>query len=226
MALSDKKILEEKKRGNIVIEPFKRAHLSTSSYDVTLGEWFFREQPPNYYLNHYNIFNKKHTDYVWGTKALRAQKAKGVFKRFAAFEWSGIKPDYRVILIEPGETILAHTNEFIGGRRVITTMMKARSSLGRVFVSVCKCAGWGDVGFTSRWTMEITNSSRHYAIPLVVNMRIAQIVFFYTGEILKNDYTKTGKYQSEVDLQKIKKSWRPETMLPRLHQDFEIKKKS
>ena len=74
--------------------------------------------------------------------------------------------------------------------------------------------------------MEITNSSRHYAIPLVVNMRIAQIVFFYTGEILKNDYTKTGKYQSEVDLQKIKKSWRPETMLPRLHQDFEIKKKS
>src|SRR3989344_4017686 len=115
MALSDKKILEEKKRGNIVIEPFQRENLSTSSYDVTLGEYFFREQPPNYYLNHYNIFNKKHTDYVWGTKALKAEEAKKVFKNFASFDWEGIRPTDQVILLEPGETILAHTNEFIGG---------------------------------------------------------------------------------------------------------------
>ena len=47
--------------------------------------------------------------------------------------------------LHPGETILAHTQEFIGGRECVTTMMKARSSLGRVFVAVCKCAGWGDV---------------------------------------------------------------------------------
>ncbi len=224
MALSDKRILEEKKRGNIVISPFNRANLGTSSYDLTLGEWFYREQPPNYYLNHYNIFNKKHTDYVWGVKALRAPRAKDVFDKFAAFEWEGIKPADRIILIEPGETILAHTNEFIGGRNTVTTMMKARSSLGRVFVSVCKCAGWGDVGYTNRWTMEITNSSRHYAIPLVVGMRIAQMVFFHTGEILGQDYTATGKYHTESDFEKMKKSWRPEMMLPRLHLDRERRK--
>ncbi|MCX8513508.1 MAG: hypothetical protein ORN26_00305 [Candidatus Pacebacteria bacterium] len=43
--------------------------------------------------------------------------------------------------MRPGETILAHTNEFIGGRNHITTMMKARSSMGRSFIEVCKCAG-------------------------------------------------------------------------------------
>lgn len=63
-------------------------------------------------------------------------------------------------------------------------MMKARSSIGRNFIEVCKCAGWGDVGYINRWTMEITNNSSHYAIPLVVGRRIGQIIFFETGPIL------------------------------------------
>jgi hypothetical protein len=49
--------------------------------------------------------------------------------------------DDRVIFISPQETILAHTQEFIGGRKTVTTMMKARSSLGRNFIEICKCAG-------------------------------------------------------------------------------------
>lgn len=225
MALSDRKILEEIKKGDIVINPFKKENLATSSYDVTLGEWFFREQKPNYVLNHYNIYNKRHTDHVWGTKPIKAQKAKDVFKNFSAFEWEGIDPEDKVILLEPGETILGHTNEFIGGKNRITTMMKARSSLGRNFIEVCKCAGWGDVGYVNRWTMEITNNSRHYAIPLVVGRRIAQIVFFETGPILEKDYAVSGKYQTGTDLKKLQKGWEPESMLPRLYLDRDIKKK-
>ena len=61
-------------------------------------------------------------------------------------EWSkrtgivleNIAPDEKIIWIQPGETILAHTQEFIGGRGSVTTMMKARSSLGRNFIEVCK----------------------------------------------------------------------------------------
>ena len=222
MALSDKRILEEKKNGDIVIEPFKEKNLATSSYDVTLGEYYFREQKPNYILSHYNIFKKKHTDHVWGIKAEKAEKASKVFKDFSGFEWVGISPEDRVILLEPGETILAHTDEFIGGKNHITTMMKARSSVGRNFIEVCKCAGWGDVGYINRWTMEITNNSRHYAIPLVTGRRIAQIIFFETGPILKNDYTATGKYQTHQDIKKMKKEWKPESMLPKLYLDRDI----
>ena len=224
MALSDKKILEEIEKGDIIIEPYNKENLATSSYDVTLGEYYFREQKPNYFLNHYNIYNKKHTDYVWGTKAFKAEKASKVFKGFSSFEWVGINPEDEIILLEPGETILAHTKEFIGGRNHITTMMKARSSLGRNFIEVCKCAGWGDVGYINRWTLEITNNSRHYAIPLVAGRRIGQIVFFETGEILKHDYSKNGKYQIHQDIVKMKKEWRPEQMLPRLYLDRDIKK--
>ena len=100
--------------------------------------------------------------------------------------------DDQVILLEPGETILAHTNEFIGGKGEVTTMMKARSSVGRNFIEVCKCAGWGDVGYVNRWAMEITNNSRHYTIPLVVGRRVAQIVFFETGPIQKQDLHRKG----------------------------------
>ena len=39
MILSDRKILEEIEKGNIVIEPFNRGDLGTNSYDVHLGKW-------------------------------------------------------------------------------------------------------------------------------------------------------------------------------------------
>ena len=172
----------------------------------------------------YNIYDKKHVERVWGTEPKRAKAAKEVLKDYR-FDFSGITPDEKIILLAPGETILAHTNEFIGGRDHITTMMKARSSLGRSFIEVCKCAGWGDVGYINRWTMEITNNSSHYYIPLVVGRRIAQIIFFETGPILADNYDKKGKYQTSATVKELKKTWDPSQMLPRLYLDRDIKKK-
>jgi len=224
MALSDKKILEAMKVGDVVITPFNKKNLATSSYDVTLGEMYFREQPhPKYHHHIYNIYNKSHTDHVWGTKAQKAEKASKALKKYN-FNWKGINPNDKIIFLDPGETILAHTNEFVGGKHHITTMMKARSSMGRVFIEVCKCAGWGDVGYTNRWTMEITNNSRYYTIPLVVGRRIAQIIFFETGPILHDNYVVKGKYQTTDDIKKIKKEWTPVSMLPKLYTDRDIKK--
>ncbi|HEX8946760.1 MAG TPA: hypothetical protein VF829_00905 [Candidatus Paceibacterota bacterium] len=223
MALSDRQILGNMKDGSIVIAPFNRRNLATSSYDVTLGEWYFREQPPKHNHSLYNIWSKAHTEHVWGAQnPERAESAKEAFKKYN-FEWEGISPKDKVIMLRPGETILAHTNEFIGGRDHITTMMKARSSMGRNFIEVCKCAGWGDVGYVNRWTMEITNNSKNYIIPLVVGRRIAQIIFFETGDILETDYTKTGKYAGSANLAELKKSWKPEMMLPKLWCDHDIK---
>ena len=224
MALSDKRILEAMKTGDVVIEPFIRSNLSTSSHDVTLGEFFFREKAPALLENVYNIYDRAHVERIWGTKAERALTAREIFKEYKK-SISNIRPDDRIIMIGPGETILAHTNEFIGGRNHVTTMMKARSSLGRSFIAVCKCAGWGDVGYVNRWTMEITNHSTHYHVPLVVGGRIAQIVFFETGEILSRDYAASGKYQTRASLAEVKKAWKPTDMLPRLYLDRERKRR-
>ncbi len=223
MALSDRLILKWMKKGDIIIDPFEKLNLATSSYDVTLGPYFYRAQNPAYNQRFYNIYNERHVKRIWGEKASYAERAGDRFKDMGE-DHEGINPNDLIIMLEPGEMILASTNEFIGGRGHITTSMQARSSMGRSFITVCKCAGWGDVGYVNRWTMEITNGSMDYTIPLVVGRRIAQIIFEETGPILGTDYAKLGKYQSSADLKTLKNSWDPSMMLPRLYKDRDIKR--
>jgi hypothetical protein len=82
---------------------------------------------------------------------------------------------------------------------------------------------WGDVGYINRWTMEITNNSRNYSIPLVVGRRIAQIVFFDTmGTLGGRSYDADGKYQSGGELSELVARWTPLSCLPKMYCDREI----
>jgi dCTP deaminase len=207
--------------GEIIIEPFNPNQLNTSSYDVTLGEYYYRPQLPqvdNMICNEniYDIWSKESVDKVWGdVKCAQTLEENG----YDANKFNIGSTD-KVIFIKPGETILAHTNEFIGGVNTVTTMMKARSSMGRSFITVCSCAGWGDVGYFTRWTMEIKNNSQYYTIPLVVNKPIAQIIFFETGEVeVGSSYNQTGHYQTESSLSELIKNWNPSSMLPKLYKN-------
>ena len=184
--LSDKEILDVMKEGNIVIEPFDIRQLGSNSYDVRLGEYIARGDGR---VEKFDCYNKQDTKDFW--KIRQADKS---------------------VWLKPYETILCHTKEIIGGKNNIATKMNARSSLGRCGVSVCKCAGFGDVGYVNVWTMEVSN---HLPIPIVlrVGMRIAQISFFKVGETLKQY---NGKYQNS-------KEWKPEDMLPKLWKDWEFK---
>lgn len=218
MAMSDQRILNAIDDDLVVIEPFDERSLATSSYDVRLGQFFYREQEPELDNSIFNIYDQEQVKKVWGaaqTAPLAMQVLPDKFFERPS-EKRIIEPLDQVILIGPGETILAHTVEFIGARKSITTMMKARSSLGRSFILVCKCAGWGDVGYVNRWTFEITNVSRHYSIPLLVGSRVAQIVFLETGDIRDKDYSQTGAYQTSDDIETIKETWTPDTMLPKI----------
>jgi len=245
MALSDTEIKSELGK-NIIIHPFNESHLSTSSYDVTLGEYYFRERKSRLiyfdsedeneildykgdeeysYSKLFNPFSEDSVRHVWGTPESAMKLSEFLINgRYQLSDFKNISPEEQIIILNPGETILAHTNEFIGGLNNITTMMKARSSYGRSFIEVCKCAGWGDVGYTNRWTMEITNISRYHAIPLVVGRKIAQIVFIRTGPIEGKSYSSTGKYQTGDNLQELIESWNPNSMTPKLYLDNSVRK--
>jgi dCTP deaminase len=220
--LSDLSIKRAMQNGSIIIEPFNQSNLATTSYDVTLGPHFFRETTPEPGIGIYNPYSSSMVDQIWG-KPQMAETHQEWSDRTGHPLLDNIGPNDRIIWIKPGETILGHTLEYIGGRHTITSMMKARSSMGRNFIEVCKCAGWGDVGYVNRWTMEITNNSRHYSIPLVVGRRIAQIVFFDTEGIEQHSYETTGKYQTSSDLSLLKESWSPISMLPKMYQDREVR---
>ena len=224
MLLSRDQILRHLKNGTIVIEPFDDRNLKTTSYDVTLGPWFWREKHPGGRSTIHNPYDEKSIGLVW-SGPFEAERVGGLRERLGQ-ELKNVKDDDRVILLEPGETILAHTQEFVGGREICVAKMYARSSLGRNFVEVCKDAGWGDIGYFNRWTMEVANNSRHYAIPLIVGRRIAQMVFYEVAPLAKKeiDYVgEGGKYQLSQDVEELKKSWRPEMMLPKMYLDCEVK---
>ena len=87
MLLSDKRIVEELKNGNIIIDPFDERHLGTNSYDCRLGEYYFMGDA-NIEVMH--LDNPEEIRHYWG----EPRKAKD-----------------RKIAIRPGTTILAHTQE-------------------------------------------------------------------------------------------------------------------
>jgi len=222
MLLSRDAILRHFKNGNIVIDPFDDRKMKTTSYDVGLGEWFWREAHPESRSTLHNPYDEDSTKRVWQGPH-KAEQAGEVEGRLG-LPMKNIRPEERVILLRPGETILAHTNEFIGGRNRVVAKMYARSSLGRNFIEVCKDAGWGDMGYFNRWTMEVTNNSQHFTIPLVVGRRIAQMVFYEVEPLASTaDYVgEGGKYQHSQDLEELKSSWQPEMMIPRMHLDWEV----
>jgi|WetSurMetagenome_2_1015567.scaffolds.fasta_scaffold00973_25 dCTP deaminase len=197
--LVDWEIVAARDAGDIVIDPFDERNLGSDTYDVRLGEYFFRER--------------------WALGGeLDPRDERSALRAFGDAQ----KADDGIIRLEPGETILAHTQEFIGGARRVTTRMSARSSVGRSLFSVCKCAGKGDVGYISRWTMEITSFARYHTIVLHVGMRVAQIEFTRTGvpeRIYGRDHR---KYQTGTNIEEIKKNWSPYGMLPRLFDDWEV----
>jgi len=202
MLLSDKEILAARERGDIIIDPFDERCLGTDSYDVRLGEFYYREAGPFEVAPLFDLQDPECVARVW--------------------EGSLAEPD-GLIFLRHAETILAHTQEFIGTRRNYTTKMFARSSAGRAMIGVCKCAGKGDVGYFNRWTMEITSFSRYHTLPLKAGMRIAQIEFLHVGETRRTYGVTHGKYQDGTDLEAVKAAWRPEMMLPRFYEDWELK---
>jgi dCTP deaminase len=133
---SDASILLAMQDHDIVISPFDQASLGTSSYDVRLGEWYYAEKPPHDGRRNpiYDIYSETEMVKVWGEPKM-AEEAVYLVPPHTANRLT-IKESDRIILLQPGETILAHTEEFIGGRDHITTMMKARSSFGRNFIEV------------------------------------------------------------------------------------------
>lgn len=209
--LSDWEIIQAQKEGQILIEPFSLDQVSNSSYDVTLGAWFHRMQKSssaasseNKVYPVFNPYSPTSVRKVWGP----VQEAQVLDPKETL---EGIPKGCKVIWIEPGESILGHTQERIGGVTNITTMLKARSSLGRCCIEVCKCAGWGDTGYRNFWTMELHNSSQYYRFPLVVGEPIAQIVFFRTGPVLR---PYAGSYQEQTSEEE--KSREYPLMIPQL----------
>ena len=223
---SNKQIKQAIKDNHIVFHPFNEKHIAGSSVDVTLGEWFYRTEK-SHKARYYNPFDQNDVDRYFEAP-LKATPHAEWAKRNQKPLFKGIPKNHPIIVLGPGERILAHTHEFIGIKPPGTSTMQARSSWGRNGVAVCLDAGWGDPGYINRWTMEIYNMNQHESVVLPIGERIAQVVFYSTGEV-ESDYSSiTGKYQTTqgYDLSDLVKNWKPESMLPQSYKDRREQPKS
>jgi dCTP deaminase len=103
----------------------------------------------------------------------------------------------------PEEGLLLETNKLYLGRTIehtrtekVVPMLEGRSSVGRLGLFIHVTAGFGDVGFSGYWTLEIFCVQ---PIRIYPGVEICQI---YYHDIL-GEYEKyeTGKYQNNTDIQ-------------------------
>lgn len=228
--LNNEDIIKYHNLDQIIITDFNSQQLGNSSYDCTLGPYYYREQQESVLPTIHNPFSKDSTTAYWGP-VQRSKKASFYKKQNKEFEkkLANIKDDELVIPLEPHECILGHTNEFIGTRTTvesdcsIASIVKCRSSMGRNNITICSCSGYVDCDYFNRITLELRNLSRYHTTFLVVNRRVGQIIFFKCNKISDDTaYNVKGKYQTSSDLQIVKDTWRPFMLLPRMYLDYEV----
>lgn len=206
----------------IVCVPFNPDNVSEASLDFTLGHYFYKQE----YQEDAKVYNPFDEGDV-------ARYFKGPLEAMPHKEWcekhgyqlfANIPPEHPIIVLRPGERILAHTHEFVGIRtHGGAAEVKSRSSWGRNGVAVCFDAGWVDPGYINRITLEIYNLNMHESVVLPVGERIGQLIFHKTGPV-EGDYSdgrggQSGKYQHTDNLDELIATWSPDLMLPRAYKD-------
>lgn len=220
---SNTEILAAIDDGKIVCEPFNPAHVSEASLDFTLGHYFYKQEYQPDATGVYNPFDESDVArYFKGP--LEAMSHKELCKKEGKPLFANIPEDHPIIVLKPGERILGHTHEFVGIRaHGGACEVKSRSSWGRNGVAVCFDAGWVDPGYINRITLEIYNLNMHESVVLPVGERVGQLIFHHTGPV-EGGYASgrggmSGKYQTTDDLEELKRTWKPEMMLPRAFKD-------
>lgn len=214
------------KNGDIVCVPHNPKHISQASLDITLGNYYYQLERANE-RTIYNPFDEKEIiRYFDGPH--KATPHHEWCDKYGHTYFENIPADHPIIVLKPGQRILAHTHEFAGIRAHCgASEIRSRSSWGRNGVAVCFDAGWIDPGYINRITLEIYNLNSHEAVVLPVGERIGQIIFHHTGEVegdygLGRDGGHSGKYQQGDNLEELIKNWEPKQMLPKSYKDKRI----
>lgn len=182
MILCDGEILKYREQGLIVIEPFDVRQLGPNSYDCRLDEW--------HYLS------------LEGTEELFLDNP----ERLKAY-WGLPHKAEHYIKIRPGGTALARTHEIIGTKAMAVATMHNRSSIRRSDISICMDAGFGDIGYVGRWTLEIANHTRR-VIDIPVGKRVCQVAFWQaSGGVIRHYQGKYGKQGVEDMLPHHEDEW-------------------
>jgi len=116
------------------------------------------------------------------------------------------------ITLFPNNVYLGSTIETAGSNKYVPRL-EGKSSLARLGLSVHLTAGFGDIGFINKWTLELTCV---IPITLIIGMRIAQISFYEPVGEITEDFIYNGHYAEFSDtpvMSKINESINKDSLL-------------
>lgn len=173
MILTDDEICAQIDAGRIVISDFNKSRLGPNSYNLRLSDELM-------------IYDINHGEY--GVGKVLDMKVKTPTRKLTIPE-SGF-------ILEPGVLYLGRTVESTTTKYPYVPMLEGRSSIGRLGVQIHVTAGFGDVGFSGCWTLEIATIHRVRIYPFI---EIAQI--YYHQVVGKCNKPYKGKYQNAQNVQ-------------------------
>ena len=94
-------------------------------------------------------------------------------------------------VLQPGELYLGETMETTFGGDYIP-LLEGRSSTGRLGINIHATAGWGDIGFRGKWTLEISVIK---PVRIHAGVEICQYVLETAEGQVEHSYH--GKYQNQ-----------------------------
>ena len=164
MGLSDKNIIKEIKRGNIIIDPFDMEMMNPNSIDLRLDK-------------HYQVVD----DLMYVKKGYLDCRTNNLFEK-------RIMPDEGLVL-QPGKLYIYSCIEKIGvpcnnrtfidkilGKGYIEAEVLGKSSIGRLGLFIHVTAGFIDTGFVGNLVLEMVAT---HPIKVYPNQKICQLRFNY-----------------------------------------------
>lgn len=172
--LSDGEIKSEVHHKNIGIEPFCEDHINPASYDLTLAA---------------EIRSPLIAAPGLVMPPLDVRKIEQGYTESVTMNENGV-------LLNPGDFILATSEEYVRLPKNLAARAEGKSSLGRIGLMVHVTAGYIDPGFEGQVTLEIYNCLPR-PIVLRAGMRIAQLAFFRMSRVPIKAYGATGHYMHQ-----------------------------
>lgn len=172
--------------GKILLDPYNVGFVGPNSVDVTLNKTLKTYTPLKIVDSSYgykmivpygDTFDRKPLDMAENNQTYEIEI-----------------PEDGVVLL-PGILYLGMTNEAAGSDHYVP-MYEGRSSLARLGIQSHISAGFGDIGFDKKWTLEITVV---HPVRIYPNSRIGQVYFHEVNQdaaksLREDDQLYKGKY--------------------------------
>lgn len=176
--LTGAEIVRQMIMGNIEIDGFDMKNLNPNSYNLTLGDTIKTYRPV------YQSKNKNdHSMYLDILKDNPYEEITITEEGFA---------------LVPGKVYITNTNERTFSSK-FQPKIDGRSSVGRLGIMVHLTAGYGDIGFDGKWTLELAVIQ-----PIIIypNIPICQVSFMVPAGDTSIQYN--GRYQHQTDAETSK----------------------